>query len=230
MQTGKRSWWGIVLPVVALGLLGLGTYLGLVRAPRERMMGDVYRIIYVHVPSAWTALMAYTANLLASLYYLWKNKPAADAFAEAAAEVGVVFNALTLATGSIWGRPTWGVWWTWDPRLTSAAVMLFTFAGYLALRRLVEDPPKRAAWSAVVAILVYINIPIVWFSVKWWNSLHQLQSSPSTVASPMVLALRVNAFAFLFLMMWFVRMRFFIGQRAQAWQMDEPPQAPQEPL
>lgn len=229
MQTsGEQGWAGRVLPPLALGLLALGSYLGLVHAPRERMMGDVYRILFVHVPSAWISLLAYTANLGASVAFLWRDNMNADTLAESTAEVGVLFNALVLVTGSIWGHPTWGTWWTWDPRLTSAAVMLFTYAGYLALRRLVDDPQKRAAWSSVVAIMAYISIPITWFSVRWWNSLHQIQSSPSTVAPPMVLALRVNAFAFLFIMIWFVRKRYTIGLREQAWQTDEPPVRPKE--
>src|SRR5687768_7273793 len=116
------------LPAVGLGLLAWGTYVGLVQAPPDRMMGDVYRIMFVHVPSAWMALVAFTVTFAASVVYLLKSSPMADAIAEASAEVGVLFNVLLLMTGSIWGRPTWGVWWTWDPRLTTAAIMLFAFS------------------------------------------------------------------------------------------------------
>src|SRR5436190_3815398 len=112
------TWARCGLGVVALLLLSLGTYYGLVVAPRDRMMGDVYRIMFVHVPSAWMALIAFTVVFVASIIYLLKNNDKADAVAEASAEVGVVFNALLLITGSIWGKPTWGVWWSWDPRLT----------------------------------------------------------------------------------------------------------------
>ena len=203
------------LPALALLLLAAGGYYGLVIAPPDRMMGDVYRIMYVHVPSAWMSLIAFTVTFAASLVYLLKNIRQADAVAEASAEVGVVFNTLLLITGAIWGRPTWGVWWTWDPRLTTAAIMLFAFSGYLALRRFVDDTEQRATWAAVVAVIIFADIPIVWFSVKWWNSLHQLQSSPSTVAAPMVLALRLNAFAFLFIYMWFVRLRYGLARLRQ---------------
>lgn len=203
----------IGIPILAMALLLTGTYLGLVWAPPERMMGEVYRIMFVHVPSAWIALIAYTVSLVASVVYLMSNSWAADTLAEAAAEAGVLFNGIVLVTGSLWGRPTWGVYWTWDPRLTTAAIMFLAYAGYLALRRFVTLPEKRATWAAVVAIIVYADIPIVWFSVKWWNSLHQLQSSPATMGGEMVTALRVNAFAFLFLLIWFLRVRYRIGRR-----------------
>src|SRR6185312_10268231 len=103
-----------------------------------------------------------------SLAYLVRRRPTMDYLAHAGVEVGVVFNTTGLITGSIWGRPTWGVWWSWDPRLTTAAIMFFAFAGYVTLRRFVEEPERRATWAAVVAIIIFADIPIVWFSVKWW--------------------------------------------------------------
>lgn len=201
-----------IIPLLALGLLFAGHYIGLFVAPQERMMGDVYRIIYAHVPAAWICLIAYTLCFAASIGYLVGNKMGADIFAEASAEVGVVFNTILLLTGSIWGKPTWGVWWTWDPRLTTAAIMYFAFLGYLALRRFIREPERRATWGSVVAILAFIDLPLVWYSVKWWNSLHQLQSTPQTVDPSMVNPLRISAFAFLFLYIWMVRVRYQIGQ------------------
>lgn len=208
---------------IALVLLAVGTYLGLVAAPTERMMGDVYRIMFVHVPAAWITLIAYTVTLVSSLVYLMKSSPKADALAEASAEVGVLFNSILLVTGSIWGRPTWGVWWSWDPRLTTAAIMFCAFAGYLLLRRMVDTREKRASWAAVVAIVIYVDIPIVWFSVKWWNSLHQLQSSPATVDPMMVTALRVNAFAFLFMYLTFTSLRYQLARLRAGMEQLEPP-------
>tara|TARA_Y100001934_G_scaffold281196_1_gene390125 strand:- start:912 stop:1595 length:684 start_codon:yes stop_codon:yes gene_type:complete len=202
---------GKIIPIIALGLLFAGHYIGLFIAPTERMMGDVYRIIYTHVPAAWICLIAYTLTFFASVYYLFRNKMGADIFAEASAEIGVMFNAILLITGSIWGKPTWGVWWTWDPRLTTAAIMFFAFIGYLALRRFINDPERRATWGSVVAILAFIDLPLVWYSVKWWNSLHQLQSTPQTVDAAMVTPLRISAFAFLFLYIWMVQVRYQIG-------------------
>lgn len=227
MTTQSKRWVGGLL-ALGLGLLLWGAYQGLVLAPADRMMGDVYRIMFVHVPSAWLALVAYTVTLGASLGYLWTGRRGLDTAAAASAELGVLFNAILLATGSVWGRPTWGVWWSWDPRLTTAAIMLFAYLGYLALRRFVDDPERRAVWAAVVAIFVYADIPIVWFSVKMWNSLHQLQSSPATVAKPMVLALRINAFAFLFLYLGFLVLRYRVSCAEQAHEWQEPPTAPQK--
>jgi heme exporter protein C len=198
--------WG--LPVLALGLLGAGWWLGLVWAPPDREMGDVQRIMYVHVPLQWMAMLAMFINFVAALAYLFKASWKLDSAAEAAAEVGLVLGTAGMITGAIWGRPTWGVYWSWDPRLTSEAIMLVTYTGYLVLRRFVEDPEKRATWSAAVAILGAINLPVVWFSVRWWRSLHQVQSSPRTVDPEMVLALRVSAFGMLALTVLFLVIRY----------------------
>ncbi len=137
----------------------------------------------------------------------WKT----DSLAEASAEVGLLFGAVGVLLGSIWGRPTWGVYWTWDPRLTTAAILLVAYMGYLALRRFVEDPDKRATWSAVVGIIAAVDLPIIWFSVKWWRSLHQVQSTPETVDPAMVLPLRISAFAFLALVILFIWQRYRIA-------------------
>ena len=209
--------------ILGLALLIWGHYWGLVIAPPEREMGEVYRIIFAHVPSAWMALLAFTTTLIASLIFLFTGSFKADATAEASAEAGVFFNILCLLTGAIWGKPTWGVYWTWDPRLTTAAIMCIAFAGYLALRRFVGEPQRRASWSAIVAIIIYADIPLVWFSVKWWNSLHQLQSSTQTVSPEMYLPLRVSAFAFLFLMIAFIRVRYHIARVTQRGELSEPP-------
>jgi heme exporter protein C len=140
--------------------------------------------------------------------YLWKREERWDLLAGAAAEVAAVLTALTIALGSIWGRPTWGVWWTWDPRLTSTAILLVIIVGYLALRSFVEEPERRARWSAAVGILGALNVPIVYMSVRWWRTLHQPQSSPSTVDPAYAWGLRLNAIAFLLVMIWLVRARY----------------------
>ncbi len=211
------------LPLIAVVLLACGAYMGLVAAPREAFMGDVYRIMFVHVPTAWAAMLGFLLNFGASLYYLFKSDLRADALAESTAEVGVVFGTLLLVTGSIWGRPTWGVWWTWDPRLTTAAVMWLAYSGYLALRRFVDLPEKRATWSAVVGIIVFVDIPIVWFSVRWWNSLHQVQSSPRALDPSMRKALYFNALAFLVTAVWFIWLRYGLARRRQAEELTAPP-------
>jgi heme exporter protein C len=215
--------WQLGLPVIAVALLAAGAYFGLLIAPPEAFMGDVYRIMFVHVPTAWAAMLGFSICFGASLFYMFRSDLRADALAEAAAEVGVVFATLLLITGSIWGRPAWGVWWTWDPRLTTAAIMWLAFSGYLALRRFVDVPEKRAAWSAVVAIVIFVDIPIVWFSVKWWNSLHQVQSNAGTLGSSMRQALALNSLAYVVTFAWFTSLRYRIGRRRQAAELAAPP-------
>lgn len=213
----------LFLLAVAALLVPIGSYLGLVWAPTERAMGDVYRIIFVHVPCAWMAMIAFVVTAVASLTFLFKRSFKLDAAAEASAEVGVVLSTLLVVTGSIWGKPTWGVWWTWDPRLTTVAIMLIAFAGYLALRKFVDEPERRATWSAVTAVIISASIPMVWFSVKWWNTLHQVQSSPQTLAPQMLKALWFNVFAYLFVYLFLVRARYLVGRARQRTELLPPP-------
>lgn len=177
-------------------------------SPPDRDMGDLEKILYVHVPSAWMTMLAPLTVLAFALRYLWKRREEDDLLAAAAAEVAATFAGLTLMLGMIWARPTWGVWWTWDARLTSTLVLFLILAGYLALRALVDDRERRAQWSAAVGILGAINVPIVYMSVRWWRTIHQIQSSPSTVDPAYVIGLRLNAFAFLFVMIYFIRRRY----------------------
>ena len=220
---GKTIRLGLLL--TGLALAAFGCYWGLFVAPPDMMMGDVQRIMYAHVPSVWIALVALTTNFVASLFYLFKNSWKLDALAEASAEVGVVIGANGVLLGAIWGRPTWGVWWTWDPRLTTAAIMLVAYAGYLALRKFVEDPERRAVWSAVVGIVAFVDLPILWFSVKWWRSIHQVQSSPDTVSKSLALPLRINAFAFLFIGSAFIWYRYRAALRTRQEEVALPPTA-----
>jgi heme exporter protein C len=203
-RPGKWSWFG----AFAILCLVAGQVLGIVTSPPDRDMGDLEKIIYVHVPVAWVMSVTFAIVMFYSLRYLWKHDERDDLAAAAAAEVGTVLNGMTLALGMIFGKPTWGVWWAWDARVTSTLVLFLIFVGYLSLRQFVDDPERRAQWSAAVGILGAINVGIVYMSVRWWRTLHQMQSSPDTVDSIYVLALRVNAFAFLFLMIYFVRRRY----------------------
>jgi heme exporter protein C len=203
-----------VLALQALVMIPLGAWLGLVWAPPEREMGEVYRIIYAHVPQVWMALLGVTLNFGASLAFLWKKSWTSDALAEASAEVGLYFGIVGVTLGAIWGKPTWGVYWTWDPRLTSAAVMLIYYTGYLALRRFTENPDTRATWSAALGTFGIVIPVTVYFSVKWMKSLHQEQSTPKTVDPQMVFALRWAACAFLCLLIVFVYHRYKIARAA----------------
>jgi heme exporter protein C len=188
--------------MAGLGLLLLvwGSVWGLLYAPRESHMGDVQRIMYVHVPTAWNGMLALTFGFVCAVAYLVRGGWQWDSRLEAATEIGVVLSALLCMQGATWAKPTWGVWWDWDPRLTTTAVMVFAFAGILALRRFVDDPAKRAVWSAVAVIIAYVDVPIVYLSVKWWNTLHQDLSTPETVSTAFHWPLRINAFGVLFLM------------------------------
>ena len=210
---------------VVLGILCLlvGSYYGLAVAPGEQYMGDTQRIMYVHVPTAWNWMLAVIFAFIAAIAYLFGSNLRWDSRLEAGLEIGALLGFLLCCQGSIWAKPTWGVWWDWDPRLTSTAVLLLAFIGILALRRFVDDPIKRATWSAVATIIAAVDLPIVYFSVKWWNSLHQQQSTPQTVSSAFHLPLRVNAFGILFLMIGLITLRTQLAAARREQELMAPP-------
>lgn len=150
-------------------------WLGLWVTPNAVLFGDLVRLLYIHPPLAWVAFLAFGVSSISSLLYLWPRTRSDryDRLAGAAAEVGVVFIGLTLVTGSIWGRTTWGVWWTWDPLLTTTALLFVLYCGYLALRSMPGDPNVVAKRAAIAALISFCDVPIVYFSVTWWRSLHQ---------------------------------------------------------
>ncbi len=199
--------WEHAVLLLALVLLAVGSFIGLRIAPPEQHMGDVQRIMYVHVPTAWVALLSLTFAFGAAIASLWSGKHKWDAAVVGSVEVGVVLTGLLLMQGMIWAHATWGVWWDWDVRLTTSLVMLILFAGVLALRASVDSAERRATWSAVAIIVAYADVPLVYFCVRWWRSLHQVQSTPETVDAAMVLPLRINAFGMLFLAIWFIARR-----------------------
>jgi heme exporter protein C len=193
MRADRR---GRILGATALAVLLAGSAVALFVAPADAAQGEVQRLMYVHVPTAWIAMLSFFVVFVMSVLYLIQRDPRWDLVARSAAEVGVLFTALTLVLGSLWGKPTWGVWWTWDPRLTTTAIMLMIYAGYLALRAFAEDPEKRARWSAIVGIVGFVNVPIVYLSVYWWRTLHQPPSSPRSIAPEMMGVLLLNVVAF----------------------------------
>lgn len=181
--------------------------LGLVVAPPDAVQGEAQRLMYVHVPAAWVAYMSFGTVLVASVGYLWRRDLRWDARAQAAAEIGTGLTALTLALGSLWGRPVWGVWWAWDPRVVSTAVLLLVYVGYLGVRGLSADPHVNARRAAVIGILGFVEVPIVHFSVLWWRSLHQPPTvlrpgGAPPIAAPMLTALLVGVAAFTLLAAW----------------------------
>ncbi len=159
--------------VLTAAAFATGLYLALVTAPPDYQQGETVRIMFVHVPAAWMALMVYTAVAVASTIAIIFRHPLADVAAKAAAPIGAMFCLLALVTGSLWGKPMWGAWWVWDARLTSMFVLFLLYLGYMAMWQAIEDPHRAALVARVVAIAGFINVPIVKFSVDWWNSLHQ---------------------------------------------------------
>jgi len=206
-----RPWLG----VLAIGSSLIASFMALVWAPTDAVQGDVYRILYVHVPLAWLAYLAFFIVFVASLGWLWTKRPWFDALAVASAEIGVVFTGMFIVAGSIWAKPTWGVWWTWDPRLVTTAIMFMMYVGYLLLRSLSTDFSRRATQAAVLGVIAVIDIPIVHLSVLWMNSLHQLPTvlraggSPSLDAA-MGVTLFVSVVAFTFVYFAFLAERMSI--------------------
>ncbi len=168
-QVSKALGWLALVSVVVLALFGLWG------APPDAVQGDAQRLMYLHVPAAWIAYLAFGVTALGSALWLWPRTRATvwDRVAGASAELGVIFTALTLVLGSLWGRPVWGVWWAWDARLVTTAVLFFLYLGYLALRRIPASPEARAKRCAIAALIAFVDVPIVHFSVNWWRTLHQ---------------------------------------------------------
>lgn len=196
-------------------LIGAQTFAIMTSRP-DRDMGDLQKIMYVHVPAAWITFICFFVVLVCSVRYLLLGRENDDLLAASAAEVGITFNGLTLVLGMLWGRPAWGAWWVWDARLTSTLILFLIFVSYLALRAFVDDQDHRAKWSAAVGMFGAINVPIVYMSVRWWRTLHQIQSSPSTMDPAYVMGLRSNAFAFLFVMIYFIRRRYELARLHRA--------------
>ena len=219
-RTGRAPY--VLLVLGALCLL-VGSYYGLFVAPAEQYMGQVQRIMYVHVPTAWNWMLAVLFAFFSAIAFLFTSDRRWDARLEAGLEVATLLAFLLCCQGAIWAKPTWGVWWDWDPRLTTTAVLLFATIGILALRSAVQEPVKRAIWSSVATIVAAVDLPIVYYSVKWWNSLHQQQSTPQTVSSAFHLPLRVNAFGVLFLMIGFIMLRTRIAAARLERELAGPP-------
>jgi len=193
----------VVLPWSAAAtalLLALGLYLALFASPPDYQQGEAVRIMYVHVPAAWMALFVYTVMAAASGAALVWRHPLADIAAQAASPIGAVFTFLALVTGSLWGKPMWGTWWVWDARLTSVLVLFFLYLGHIALSRAFDDPTRGSRAAAVLALVGFVNIPIIHFSVVWWNTLHQPSSvfrmGGPTIAPAMLVPLLVMALGF----------------------------------
>jgi heme exporter protein C len=222
MPQDKRKKSKGIFGFVTLIAIAAGLYWGLVKAPPDAFQGDSQRIMYLHIPSILTAYLSFFLVFVGSCLYLWKREPRDDNLAHAAAEIGVLFTALTIVEGSIWGRPTWGVWWTWDARLTLTAILLLIFVGYLMLRALIEDESRAAAAAAILGIIGFLDIPLIHMSVYWWRTLHQPPSILRPDKAPwenihpeLLTALAVNFVAFLLLYFYLLSLRLRIGEMRQ---------------
>src|SRR5437899_7493754 len=203
----------------AAGVLAVGLYLALVAAPPDYQQGESVRIMFIHVPAAWMALSTYLFIAVASAVALVWRHPLAEIAAAAAAPIGAAFTFVCLATGSLWGRPMWGAWWVWDARLTSVMVLLFLYLGYIALVNAFDEPGRGAKAGSVLALAGVVNLPIVKFSVDWWNTLHQpasvvrLGGPKIDVAMLVPLLVMAGAFGLLFLWLLLLRMRTALNER-----------------
>ncbi|MBL8658342.1 MAG: heme ABC transporter permease [Rhodospirillales bacterium] len=181
-------------------LIAAGAYLALVASPADYQQGESVRIMYVHVPAAWMAMFCYAILAGASAVGLiWKH-PVAELAAKATAPIGASFTFLALLTGSLWGKPMWGTWWVWDARLTSVLILFFLYLGYMALHSAFDDPARGAKAAAIMALVGFVNVPIIKFSVDWWYTLHQPASvfriGGPTIDASMLLPLGVMAAGF----------------------------------
>lgn len=184
-------------------------YAAFLFAPTEATMGDVQRIFYFHVPSAWVGFLAFGTVFVASIQWLRTRRTWWDSLAVASAEIGILFTTVALVTGSIWAKPTWGTWWDWDPRLTTTLILWLIYVSYLMLRSAVDNPSKRASLAAVVGIFGFIDVPVVFMSIRWWRTIHPdvLMSSGSGMGSAITMTLMVCLAAFTLLFVHFLRMR-----------------------
>lgn len=201
--------WASLVAVVVLALFGLWG------APPDEVQSDAQRLMYVHVPAAWIAYLAFGVTALGSALWLWPRTRASvwDRVAGASAELGVVFTGLCLVLGSLWGRPVWGVWWAWDARLVTTAVLFFLYLGYLALRRVPAALDVRAKRCAIAALIAFVDVPIVHFSVTWWRTLHQQgtvfnDKLDAEIHGTMALALWLGVLAFTLLYVYLLDLRY----------------------
>jgi len=208
-------------PALGIGaavLFAVGLWLSFA-APEDYQQGDTVRIMFVHVPAAWMGLFAYLALGVSAFFGLVFRHSLADAAARAAAPLGAAFTALALITGSLWGRPMWGAWWAWDARLTSVLILLLFYLGYMALNAAIDDEQKAARASGVLALVGLVNLPIVKFSVDWWNTLHQpasvLRADGPSMSADLLAPLLVMgaAYKLLFLALWIVLIRAEVRRR-----------------
>jgi heme exporter protein C len=215
---------GVLVPVfwaLAVLLTVAGLWMGFFVAPTDATQGEVYRIIFIHVPAAWMSMLLYLVMAFWAAIGWAFNARLASMVARAIAPTGALFTFLALWTGALWGKPTWGTWWVWDARLTSELILLFLYLGYIALTEAIDDPRRADQAGALVAVVGAVNVPIIYFSVKWWNTLHQ-GASVSLNAAPKMATTMLTAMLIMSLAFWayafavvFTRTRALVLEREQ---------------
>lgn len=210
--------WGVAVLSLAAGL-----YMAFFAVPPDYQQGDTVKIMFIHVPAALVGEMAYGLMAVASVLGLVNRHPLADAAAKAAAPLGALFTALALITGSLWGKPMWGTYWVWDARLTSFLILFFLYLGYMALWNAIEDETRAARAATILALVGAVDLPIIYFSVNWWNTLHQGESIMAGKIAPVFLApllVMMAGYVFLFSALWMVRIRTeILARRARTLQL-----------
>jgi heme exporter protein C len=202
------------IDVLAIVSIIIGLYFAFIYAPTEATMGAVQRIFYFHVSSAWIAFFAFFITFVCSILVLTTNNFFYDDIAEASAEIGVIFCTIVIITGPIWAKPAWGTWWTWDPRLTTTLILWFIYIGYIMLRQFVDEEDKRGKFAAALGIIGFIDVPIVFLSIRWWRTIHPnvLQEGGGGLHPDMKMALIVCVVAFTILYSSLLIKRVIIGR------------------
>lgn len=219
--TTPKDWLSPVLGIATAICFAFGLYFS-ISSPPDVNQGDLVRIMYLHVPSAWLSYIAYSGTMLFSLLLLMSKQRRFDRLAATSAEIGLLMTAITLFGGSLWAKPTWGTYWVWEPRLTTTAIGLLIYIGYFIVRGLIEDPQRRARVAAVIGIVGTLNIPINYMSVYWWRSIHQtptiqLLGKTHIAADPSMLwALLSMTLAFTLLYFYLLRIRSILAARVEA--------------
>ena len=201
----------ILLGILLFVSMPLALYMALLGAPTEKTMGDIQRIFYFHVPAAIAGFTAFALNFVSSIVYIVRKNRFWDALALSSAEIGLLFFLMVLITGPIWAKPVWFVWWTWSPRLTLSLVLCLLYAAYLLIRKSFEDPDRKAMIAAVFGIIAFLDVPLVWFSIRWWRDIHP---SPMLETGGLAPSMRptflICIAAFLILFLYLVRRRFYL--------------------
>jgi heme exporter protein C len=202
-----------LIDIAAAVSIPVALYFAFIYAPVERVMGAVQKIFYFHVASAWVCFFALFVTFIASIVFLKKRSKESDYIAAASAEIGLLFCTIVLITGPLWARPVWGAYWSWDPRLTTTLVLWFIYAGYILLRKFIIETERKRVYSAVLGIIGFVDVPIVFFSIRWWRTMHPnvLQKGGGGITGEMLAALLISiaAFTLLYLALMNKRIRLF---------------------